>query len=111
MTPGTHKIPGEVDKQAIIDAAMADPSLINHVQAPAGSTLLFFESLVHSPGIIRSDRDRMLLVGGYAPHMFAACAGYEPAAELIRRLPAEYQQFFTGPVQLQLARHQGPLTG
>lgn len=102
VIPGTHKIPGELksqgmdEKHPLIAAAMAAPSLTHQVEAPAGSTLLFFESLIHSSGIIRSERDRVLVIGGYTPHMFAAGAGWEPAAELVRRLPEEYQRFFTG---------------
>lgn len=40
---GSHKIDPVVDPQDIINAAYEDPSLIHHVVAPAGSTLVFFE--------------------------------------------------------------------
>ncbi|MGW3954476.1 phytanoyl-CoA dioxygenase family protein [Streptomyces sp. NPDC004752] len=93
---GTHKIPGEVDLQPLIDAAEVDPSLIHHVEAPAGSTLLFFESLVHSGGIIRSGRDRLLVIGWYAPPFWATPPGSEPSVELVGRLPKEYQRFMVG---------------
>lgn len=73
---GSHKI--DIDAQAIIAAALADPRMIHQVVAPAGSTLLFFESLIHASGIIRSDRDRLLIIGGYTPVMYQAFHGYEP---------------------------------
>jgi ectoine hydroxylase-related dioxygenase (phytanoyl-CoA dioxygenase family) len=96
LIPGTHKLPGDLDRQAIVDAAMGDPSLIHHVEAPAGSTLLFFETLLHSGGIIRSGKDRVLVVSRYTPPMFATYSGNEPASELVRHLPEDYQHFFLG---------------
>lgn len=96
VIPGSHKLPDDLDKQAIGDAALLDPALVHQVQAPAGSTLIYVESLLHCIGTIRSGRDQVLLLGGYTPHMFAAWAGMEPAAELVQRLPQEYQQFFLG---------------
>ncbi|MER6530522.1 phytanoyl-CoA dioxygenase family protein [Streptomyces sp. NPDC001508] len=96
VIPGSHKLPADLDEHAVIGAALGDPSLIHRVHAPAGSTLIYVESLLHSIGAIRSGRDQVMLLGGYAPHMFAAWAGMEPAAELVRRLPEEYQRFFLG---------------
>ena len=48
MIAGSHKIDPTVDTAEIIEAAIADPSLIHHVVAPAGSTLVFFESTIHA---------------------------------------------------------------
>ncbi len=93
---GTHKVPPEVPQQAMIEAAMADPRLIHQVEAPAGSTLLFFEALMHSSGIIRSHRDRVLIIGGYTPTMFQTWAGYEPDAEFTAGLSEEHRQLLTG---------------
>ena len=67
---GSHKLSEDVESDAIVEAALADERLIHHVEAPAGSTLLFFESLYHSHGIIRSGKDRVLILGGYTPTMF-----------------------------------------
>ncbi len=96
VIPGTHKIPQEVDRQAIIDAALADPALVHQVEAPAGSTLLFYESLMHSSGIIRSQRDRVLILGGYTPTMFQAWNGYDPDPEFVAGLPEERATLLTG---------------
>ena len=92
---GTHKIPAERE-QAIIDAAMAEPGLIRQVEAPAGSTLLFFESLMHSHGIIESEKERVFLVAGYMPTMFQTWRGYEPSAEFVETLSTEHRALLTG---------------
>ena len=96
MIAGTHKVPEEVGHQAILDAAAADPRLIHQVVAPAGSTLLFFESLVHSSGIIRSGRDRVLIIGGYTPTMFQTWHGYEPDPAFAAGLSPEHRALLTG---------------
>ena len=93
---GTHKISEEVEREALIEAAMADPRLIHTVEAPAGSTLLFYESLMHSSGIIRSDRDRVLIIGGYTPTMFQTWNGYEPDAAFAAGLNDEHRALITG---------------
>ena len=48
----------------------ADPSLVHQVVAPAGSTLLFGETLVHATGPITSERERTIITTGYAPPNF-----------------------------------------
>ena len=93
---GTHKLLEDVDAQAVIDAALADECLIHHVEAPAGSTLLFFESLFHSHGIIRSGRDRLLILGGFTPTMFQPWHGYEPSPAFLATLPDESRALLTG---------------
>ena len=93
---GTHKVPQDVPQEEIVAAALDDPSMIHQVEAPAGSTLLFYESLIHAAGIIRSDRDRLLILGGYMPTMFQAWMGYEPDPEFVQTLPDEHRQLLTG---------------
>jgi len=94
---GTHKV-DDIAIPAAIQAALDDPtaSMIHTVVAPAGSTLLFFESLVHSGGIIRSGRDRPFIVAGYTPPHFQACDGYEPAHELRGQVPDQIWEFLDG---------------
>ena len=82
---GSHKVGGP--REAIIEAAQADPSLIHQVIAPAGSTLLFGEALIHATGQIRSDRERCIVIGGYTPTMFQAWNGQEPSAEFVEQTP------------------------
>ena len=93
---GTHKIPDEVPKDAIIAAAYEDPSMIHQVKAPAGSTLLFFESLMHAAGIIRSGRERPLILSGYLPVMFQAWNHYDPDPDFLTTLSAEHRALLSG---------------
>ncbi|NKB71689.1 MAG: hypothetical protein GKR89_31830 [Candidatus Latescibacteria bacterium] len=93
---GTHKVPTDVPQEAIVNAALDDPSMIHQVEAPAGSTLLFYESLIHAAGIIKSDRDRLLILGGYMPTMFQAWNGYDPDPDFIDTLSDEHRALITG---------------
>ena len=86
---GSHKI--KAPQQQIIDCAYADPSLIHQVIAPAGSTLLFAESLIHATGQLRSDKERVIIIGGYTPPMFRAWPGQEPSQAFIDTLPEIYK--------------------
>ncbi len=104
VIPGSHKITTDVEQQAIIDAALQDPELIHQVVAPAGSTLLFFESLIHSSGIIQSNRDRVLIIGGYTPTMFQTWKGYEPDPEFVQSAPEEFQPLLTGSARYRWER-------
>ncbi|MEE2708756.1 MAG: phytanoyl-CoA dioxygenase family protein [Gemmatimonadota bacterium] len=93
---GSHKITDEVSNDALIDAAMADPRMIHEVAAPAGSTLLFFESLMHASGIIESEKDRVLIIAGYTPTMFQAWNGYDPDDAFTEEIAEEHRALLTG---------------
>ena len=93
---GTHKLPQDIPQEEIVAAALEDPSMIHQVIAPAGSTLLFYESLIHAAGIIRSDRDRLLILGGYMPTMFQAWNGQEPSAEFVEQTPNHLKPLISG---------------
>lgn len=101
---GTHKVPQEVDRDAIVNAALEDPSLIHQVEAPAGSTLLFYESLMHSSGIIKSDKDRLLILGGYTPPMFQPWKGYDHDPDFVKTLSDEHRALLTGEQKFQWHR-------
>ena len=75
---GSHKI--ALPMEDIVACAYEDRSLIHQVVAPAGSTVLFAESLIHATGQIRSDRERTIIITGYTPPMFKADSGQEPWA-------------------------------
>ena len=109
VIPGSHKLSDEVDVDKIISAAHEDQSLIQHVEAPAGSTLVFFESLLHSGGLIRSGRDRLLIIGGYTSPMFQAWTGYDPSPDLMERLPVDYRAFFEGADRWEWTPNDLPL--
>ena len=86
---GSHKV--DVPIEQIIACAYEDRSLIHQVIAPAGSTLLFGEALVHATGQIRSDHERVVIIGGYTPPMFRAWPGQEPSPAYIESLPEIYK--------------------
>ena len=109
VVPGTHKVPPEVGAEEIITAALEDPRLICQVEAPAGSTLLFFESLMHSHGIMRSDRQRVLVLGGYTPTMFQTWRGYEPSADFVATLSDEHRALLTGEARYGVQRKRRDL--
>jgi ectoine hydroxylase-related dioxygenase (phytanoyl-CoA dioxygenase family) len=102
---GTHKVPTTVSQEAIINAALEDPSMIHQVEAPAGSTLLFYESLIHAAGIIKSDKDRLLILGGYMPTMFQAWNGYDPDPDFAKTLSDEHRALITGEKKFHWPRN------
>lgn len=102
---GTHKIGTEVPQDDIINAAYENPSLIHQVIAPAGSTLLFYESLVHAAGIIKSDKDRLLLLGGYMPTMFQAWMGYDPDPDFLETISDEHRALLSGEAKFRWPRN------
>jgi len=91
---GSHKV--KAPEAQIIACAYEDPSLIHQVIAPAGSTLLFGEALIHATGQLRSDRERVIIIGGYTPPMFQAWNGQEPSREFIAALPEVFQPLISG---------------
>ncbi len=106
---GSHKL-SHLDDKDVIDAAGSDPRLIHTVVAPAGSTLLFFETTIHSSGIIRSDNDRVLVIGGYTPTMFQAFAGYDPEPAFADKAPTELQPLLSGSKRYGWERKSRKLT-
>lgn len=102
---GTHKVPTDVPQEAIIAAAMDAPSMIHKVEAPAGSTLLFYESLIHAAGIIKSDMDRLLILAGYMPTMFQAWMDYDPDPDFAQTLSDEHRALITGEQKFHWPRN------
>ena len=94
---GSHKI--ALPMADIVTCAYEDRSLIHQVVAPAGSTVLFTESLIHATGQIRSDRERTIIITGYTPPMFKADTGQEPSAEYLADLPEHIRDFLVGRQQ------------
>ena len=94
---GSHKI--ALPMEEIVACAYEDRSLIHQVVAPAGSTVLFAESLIHATGQIRSDRERTIIITGYTPPMFKADTGQEPSAEFLADLPEHVRDYLVGRQQ------------
>ena len=94
---GSHKI--ALPMEDIVACAYEDRSLIHQVVAPAGSTVLFAESLIHATGQIRSDRERTIIITGYTPPMFKADTGQEPSPEFLADLPEHVRDYLVGRQQ------------
>ncbi len=105
VVAGTHKVPTDVPQEAIVAAAMKDPSMIHKVEASAGSTLLFYESLVHAAGIIKSDKDRLLILAGYMPTMFQAWNGYDHDPDFVQTVSDEHRALLTGEQKFHWPRN------
>ena len=91
---GSHKI--KCPREEIIECAYEDPSLIHQVEAPAGSTLLFTEALIHATGQRRSDGERAIMVAGYTPTQFQAWTYNEPSEEFVNTIPGQLRPLISG---------------
>jgi ectoine hydroxylase-related dioxygenase (phytanoyl-CoA dioxygenase family) len=91
---GSHKL--DVPQDQLIAAAYADRSLIHQVIAPAGSTLLFAETLIHATGRISSDTERAIIVCGYGTTMYPYWDGGEMTPEFAASIPEDHRALFLG---------------
>ena len=94
---GSHKVPRP--QEEIIACAYEDRSLIHQVVAPAGSTALFTEALIHATGQIRSDRERAIIITGYTPPMFKPDTGQDPSPKFLEEAPERYKEYLGGKQQ------------
>ena len=91
---GSHKI--DAPPNQLIALAEEDRSLVHQVVAPAGSTLLFCETLVHATGPIRSDRERIIIITGYGSTMFPYWDYGELSPGFRERIPEQLKVLFEG---------------
>ena len=68
----------DLPAEDLIEMVSQDPSMVAHIVAPAGSTLLFGESLVHATSPITSDRERTI-IGANCPTQHRNASAYLPA--------------------------------
>ena len=52
--------------------------------------------MIHAAGIIKSDKDRLLILGGYMPTMFQAWMGYDPDPDFAATVSDEHRFLLTG---------------
>jgi len=90
---GSHNL-GCVEED-IVAAAREDLSLVHQVIAPAGSTLVFCETLLHSAGAVRSDRERVVIISGYQPANVRA-HGVKAGGEFLDTVPAALRTLIGG---------------
>lgn len=91
---GCHK--ATCAEESIIQAAREDSSLIHQVVAPAGSTLIFCETLLHASGDIRSDKERTIIISGYNPWNQRTGTAHEFSAGFKEQVPEEFERLIFG---------------
>ena len=94
VVAGSHKI--DVPTEELVAAAYEDRSLIHQVVAPAGSTLLFCETLIHATGQIRSDRERVIIITGYGSTLFPYWDDGTLSETFNNQIPDQLQTLFHG---------------
>jgi len=91
---GSHKI--DLPPKQLIECAYQDRSLIHQVIAPAGSTLLFAEPLIHATGHLISERERVIIITGYGPAQFPYWGDGELTDEFKEQIPPNQHVLFHG---------------
>ena len=94
VVAGSHKVDAPSD--VIITAAYGDCSLIHQVIAPAGSTLLFSETLIHATGQIRSDNERAIIITGYGSTLFPYWDRGNLSEGFKKEIPEQLRPLFHG---------------
>ena len=91
---GSHKL--NCCEDDMVAAAYANPSLIHQVEAPAGSTMLMCETLIHATGHHRSDGERLVIIGAYSHPKQQAVYGEEPSLEFVEQVPEHLRDLVAG---------------
>jgi ectoine hydroxylase-related dioxygenase (phytanoyl-CoA dioxygenase family) len=91
---GSHKV--DAPEKDVIAAASQDRSLIHQVTAPAGSTLLFSETLIHATGRITSNNERVIIICGYGPTLFPYWDNGTLSEEFVKTIPEALKPLFFG---------------
>ncbi len=94
VIPGSHRC--DVPEKDLIDLAHAERSLIHQMTGPAGSTLVFFETTIHATGSIRSDRERAIIIGGYATSQYPYWDAGTLSAPFLASVPEHLRTMFHG---------------
>ena len=92
VVAGSHKVHSTVDRAALVETALENPSLVHHVPAPAGSTLVLLESLLHSGYSHQnySGRERVLIQVSVLPTMYQCCKYYDLYMSFAETLDEDY---------------------
>ncbi len=91
---GSHKI--DLPVETMIARAYEDRSLIHQVVAPAGSTLLFAETLIHATGQLRSERERAIIITGYGSTLFPYWGGVALTPGFMAKIPEHLRVLYQG---------------
>ena len=93
LIAGSHKL--SCNENEIVAAAYENPELIHHVEAPVGSTMIMYETTIHSTSPIRSDNERVMILGSYA-HPKQQVQGGSWSEEVIAKAPEDSRELLTG---------------
>jgi ectoine hydroxylase-related dioxygenase (phytanoyl-CoA dioxygenase family) len=98
VVAGSHKVD---DYAGAIKAAYDHRTLIHQVAAPAGSVLLFGETLIHATGQIRSDKERGIIIVGFGPRMYPRWdegenAQFPFSEAFLKKMPESLKTLFLG---------------
>ena len=91
---GSHKL--NCNEWEMVEAACQNPALIHQVEAPAGSTMLMCETLIHATGHKRSDGERLVIIAGFSHPKHQAMAGWEPTPQFLETVPDDKKQLVAG---------------
>jgi len=91
---GSHKM--DLPPNQLIECAYQDRSIIHQVIAPAGSTLLFVEPLIHATGLLTSGRERVIIITGYGPAQLPYWGDGELTPEFKAHIPPNQHLLFHG---------------
>lgn len=94
VIPGSHRLRWPLSD--IIRAATSTEQLVHQVEAPAGSVLLFPESLVHSTTAIHSDAERVVFITGYSAAMMREWPGNEMHQDFVDSLEDRERELLVG---------------
>lgn len=93
LIAGSHKL--SCNENEMVAAAYENPALIHHVEAPAGSTLIMYETTIHSTSLIRSDRERVMILGSYT-HPKHQVQGGPWSEDIITKVPEKLRELVGG---------------
>ena len=85
-----------MDLSEAVEAAYENPDIIHQVEAPAGSTMLMCETLIHATGQNRTDDERMIIIAGFSHPKHMAMANWEPTPEFLATVPEKKKQLVAG---------------
>ncbi|MFM1851229.1 MAG: hypothetical protein RIS54_913 [Verrucomicrobiota bacterium] len=94
VVAGSHKL--DLPVEEMVARAYEDRSLIHQVVAPAGSTLLFAETLIHATGQLRSDRERAIIITGYGSTMMPYWGGAPLTPTFAAAVPEHLRNLYFG---------------
>ena len=93
LIAGSHKL--NCNENEMVAAVYENPKLIHHVEAPAGSTMIMYETTIHATNLIRSDRERVMILGSYA-HPKHQVQGGPWSEKVIAKVPEKSREILTG---------------